>query len=92
MFDVATTAYFKHRFACKDALPGQPCIVEENKAFPLTVGLVAGKVAYIAIGTALEYLADRTHHPFWRNLIVIVASGLGIAPGVHNLVEAGKVR
>lgn len=97
-FDVATTAKFKHDFACRDTRPGQICLVEDNAAFPITAGLVAGKVGLIAAKTVVYYLLDRAYgrtKARWirwaRDLFLVGANVPPVYAGIHNLVEMQRI-
>jgi hypothetical protein len=89
--DVASTAWFKARYACKDTAPGQLCVVEANQAFPLTVGLIAGKVIYTVGGAILEYELDKRGKDVWAKVATLIVSLAGLLPAAWNIYQGIRV-
>jgi hypothetical protein len=89
--DVAATAWAKARFGCRNTPAGQPCLVEENQAFPLTVGLIAGKGVYVLGGTVAAYELDKRGHRAWARVITAVVSAAGLVPAAVDVVRGAQV-
>lgn len=94
MLDVATTAKAKHDLGC---IGHDPCLVEENKLFPITAGLVAGKAAWVVISVVLEYVVDRWigPRPGWLGWLhwgpPLASAADGLYHGVDNLRQIQKL-
>lgn len=91
MLDVGSTAWFDHRYACRDSAPGQLCLVEWNSLTPTSLGLVAAKVGVVILATGVSWLADKSGHRTWATIARWLGVAAGVIPAAWNIHKGLQV-
>lgn len=89
--DLGSTAWFDHRYACRNAGPGQLCLVEWNTLNPTSVGLIASEIGITLAITGASYLFDRTGHRGWATFMRWLGVSVGTVRAGWNVYQGLRI-